>query len=391
MGRTIFLLGVMLLLGAGAALAQEQPAASGAQQGPPPVTALDVLNRAQSALNARDYPRAVQDYSLFLLLNPTFGQAYYFRGVSYLQMSRFDEALADLSAALRYPAPNAEYVGRIYNLRAILHTQRDDSAAALADLEAGIAAAPELPDLYLTRARVYEGLERLPDALADYTRALELDDTDAIAYSGRALLNLRLDNQAAALADFDRLVALNPNDIETRYRRASLRIAAGDFPAALDDLNAALRLSPDDPLLHLSRAVVSSQLNDPTGAAADYLVWLEGVTTRLIDQRQPLTPGESVVLQLQGQTAYRMVFAAEAGQTVRITASARPGSGADPLLLLLDAGGRPLVGDDDSGGGFDARIAAFTISASGTYTVLVGHAAGNPNGAVRVLLELVQP
>ena len=49
---------------------------------------------------------------------------------------------------------------------------------------------------------------------------------------------------------------------------------------------------------------------------------------------------------------------------------------------------RPVAGDDDSGGDLNALIEDYVIPSDGTYTLVVSHAGGNPNGALRVLLAL---
>jgi uncharacterized protein YgiM (DUF1202 family) len=56
-------------------------------------------------------------------------------------------------------------------------------------------------------------------------------------------------------------------------------------------------------------------------------------------------------------------------------------------LLILDANGLPVVGDDDSGVNLDAVIADFAIPAFGVYTLLVTHADGGSDGDVTLILD----
>ena len=85
---------------------------------------------------------------------------------------------------------------------------------------------------------------------------------------------------------------------------------------------------------------------------------------------------------------YDLSFDAAAGQHVTLSAQAREAAGTDPLIVLLDASGQPVAGDDDSGGDLNALIEDYVIPSDGTYTLVVSHAGGNPNGALRVLLAL---
>lgn len=77
--------------------------------------------------------------------------------------------------------------------------------------------------------------------------------------------------------------------------------------------------------------------------------------------------------------AYRFYpFQGRAGQTVRVRASAPPGSRLDPVAALLGPDGMVIVEVDDIPGSLDAEI-IYTIPADGTYTVRVnGYLSGGP-------------
>ncbi len=385
--RWLIVIGWTVGLWALPAAAQNQPASGG--QSVPAMVAGDVYARAETALDAGDYPRAALDYSLFLLLNPTAAPAYYARGFSYFQMGDFARAQDDLTRALRYTAPNPEFTARVYNLRALTYLRQEDVEAALADLQAGIDAAPDFPAPYLTRADLLAALGRYEEALADYDRVIALDDAAARAFAGRAAVQQQLGRLEAALADYDRLVELAPNSPEALFRRASVRMGLEQYQAAQDDLSRAIQLAPNTPALYLSRAHVRGRLGDPNGQAADYLEWTRLIGEQPVDEK-PLAPGESRLVQLSEGAVYRFPFEVAAGQVIQLMATARPGSTTDPLLILLDPAGAPVASDDDGGGELNAQIAEYTILQDGTYTAVVSHAGGSPNGPVRVLLRVLR-
>ncbi len=64
----------------------------------------------------------------------------------------------------------------------------------------------------------------------------------------------------------------------------------------------------------------------------------------------------------------------------------------DPLLTLLDAALTPLISDDDSGSGQDARIERYTLPATGLYYIRAQRFAGSPlptrGGYILVLAKL---
>ncbi len=354
-----------------------------------PLPGADAFDRAQQALRAQDYDRAALEASLFILLNPSYSRGYYLRGVIYAQTGDYARALADLDRAAAFPAPDTALSVSLYSIRSLLHAQQGDAEAALADLNTGIEVVPDAAVLFVSRADLYAAVDELDAALADYDRALELDDGLAAAYGGRGRVYLRRDDLPAALADYDRALELNPDDAAGRARRASIYLRQGEADAALADLDAALRLTPDDAGLYLSRGAAYALAGRQPDAAADFRQWLAAINRQTANYPEPLRPGESVIVPLAAGRLYRFTFEAQAGQTLRLTAAARDGAATDPLIVLLNPAGEPVAADDDSGGGFNALISAYPAPDSGVYTLLVGHAGGSPDGAVRVRLEVV--
>lgn len=65
-----------------------------------------------------------------------------------------------------------------------------------------------------------------------------------------------------------------------------------------------------------------------------------------------------------------------------LTTSTQPNQQIDLLLILADNQLKPLTADDDSGGNMNAAITNYVLPANGSYSVILSHAGGNPNGNV---------
>ncbi|MEO8608138.1 MAG: tetratricopeptide repeat protein [Chloroflexota bacterium] len=391
--RKIIVAGIVIGLAVSASpiLAQDQSAQPSADQSQGQMVSIfvggDVLTRAGQSYNAGDYQQAVQDYSLFILLNPTFGEAYHLRGLAYARLNDLDLALADMNQSLDFPQASDQLTGTIYSDRALIYLQQNDAEAALKDLEASITAAPDLPDPYSRRARLYLLSGQYQDAVKDYDKLIELTPDYSPAYAGRAFANTRLGNADQAVADYDHLIELDPSNSGAYAERAILKVGQQKYDAALVDMNAAIKLQPDDPSLYFQRGIVNVALNDQTAAAADYLDWIRKQEIRSVDG-DLLLPGESQVLPMQQGLSYGLPFEAKLGQKVTLTATGRENSKTDPLIVLLDPDSKPIVADDDSGGSYNSAIRDYVIPADGTYTLVVSYAGGSPDGAVRVLLQV---
>jgi tetratricopeptide (TPR) repeat protein len=97
-------------------------------------------------------------------------------------------------------------------------------------------------------------LRRFEDALASYTRAIELRADFKEAHVNRAMLQLTLGNAAAALSDFDRALALGAHDAQVHTFRASALINLARPAEAIASCDLALACDPDFALAYINRA-----------------------------------------------------------------------------------------------------------------------------------------
>ena len=167
------------------------------------VTAPDLYQRAQTALDAQEYDRAVRDYSLFILLNPTFSVAYYERAHSHIGLNDLDSALADINHALRISQTNAspEFGAALYLLRGDIEAQQRRFDDALADYTQSLAL-NQTPETLLNRGLVYAARSDFQSALTDLDNAIGLDSSNPLYYLYRGQLNTAVQNLQGAGADY---------------------------------------------------------------------------------------------------------------------------------------------------------------------------------------------
>ncbi|KAI5283508.1 hypothetical protein KEM55_001527, partial [Ascosphaera atra] len=106
------------------------------------------------------------------------------------------------------------------------------------------------PSFYCNRAQVYIKLESYGFAIADATKALELDSKYVKAYYRRAVANTAIMNPRAALSDFQTVVKKAPADKDAQLKLAECKklvrrldfekaIEVPDAPSAFESLNIA--------------------------------------------------------------------------------------------------------------------------------------------------------
>ena len=209
----LFLLFVVTVTAAFPAAAQQ--ADPGTVSNLPQVVAPELFDRAVQSLDDQQYDRAVLDFSLFILLNPTSSLAYYQRAHSHIGMYDLESALEDVDQALRTSPLNAtpEYGAALYLLRGDIEAQQRELEAALADYTQSLELSA-MPETFFSRGLVYAANNDFESALTDLDDAIELDATNPVFYIYRGQLNTAVRNVQAAgddYLDFFNLIA-DPQD-----------------------------------------------------------------------------------------------------------------------------------------------------------------------------------
>ncbi len=104
----------------------------------------------------------------------------------------------------------------------------------------------ELARAFVDRSVAQLAVGRIDVALADATRAIELDPTLAVAYANRAIAHSNLGNFDPALVDLGQAIDLDPRNGRFVALRGFLHCALGDIDLARDDWDVARSLI-DDP------------------------------------------------------------------------------------------------------------------------------------------------
>jgi tetratricopeptide (TPR) repeat protein len=89
---------------------------------------------------------------------------------------------------------------------------------------------------------LYSDLQKYDLALSDYSKAIELNRSYAIAYYNRGLLYFNQQKYELALADWNKAIRINPNYANAYNNRGVLYALTREFPKALADAEKASEL-----------------------------------------------------------------------------------------------------------------------------------------------------
>ena len=192
-----------------------------------PGSAAARVNRASALENRGETAAALVDLARAIELKPDGYLPYYNRGRLFFRHGKLDEAERDLRRA----ASLEQHDSAADILLAQLLAQTDRSGEALAVLDRALAKQPDVY-LFFTHGSVAHQAGDTKQAVADYTKAIELRAWFGEAYYNRALILAEAGEFVSALADAEKAIA---NGIDARPMRSALRFTLGDLRGALED------------------------------------------------------------------------------------------------------------------------------------------------------------
>ncbi|MDE2027728.1 MAG: tetratricopeptide repeat protein [Candidatus Omnitrophica bacterium] len=122
---------------------------------------------------------------------------------------------------------------------------------------------------YNNRAYAYLKQGRLPEALADYNKAISLDKTDTDAYVGRGLVFDAQGDFDKAIADYNTAIAVQP-DAKAYNNRGIFYFHQGRWASAVADLTRAIALDPQNEKAYYNRGLSFAKQGRVRRAVADY-------------------------------------------------------------------------------------------------------------------------
>ena len=84
----------------------------------------------------------------------------------------------------------------------------------------------------------------LTRAIAEFTKAIEADHTNAAGYTNRALAYDKLGDLTNAISDSTQAIEINPKDFKAYANRGQFYTKQGNIMAALSDYNEAIKINP---------------------------------------------------------------------------------------------------------------------------------------------------
>ena len=182
-----------------------------------------------------------------------------------IKNKKYSDALDDFDD---YIKSNPDSWAAFYN-RAISKEYLGDYIGAIADYSKAIELNPNPSEKILFwRGYTYERNENYEKAIEDYSSAIKINPNYENAYFFRAYTKFLIEDYEGSIEDYSTVIKLNPNNEDAYFNRGLSKSKLQDIDDAIDDFTQAIQIKPNSYFLNW-RAYLKIQINDIEGSIND--------------------------------------------------------------------------------------------------------------------------
>ena len=111
----------------------------------------------------------------------------------------------------------------------------------------------ETTEEYVHLGNVAGRQEKYPQAILNYTKAIESDPNYANAYYNRGFVYIKMRKYKLAVGDLDKAIEINPQYAAAYHVRGIAYFYKKKYAKAINDYSQAIELDPDNIKFHISR------------------------------------------------------------------------------------------------------------------------------------------
>ena len=126
------------------------------------------------------------------------------------------------------------------------------------------------PMAFVQRGQAFAQRDRHPEALQDYTAAIERDSSLVLAYNNRGNAYARMQDYGKAFLDYNKAIALDTSYADAYLNRGYAYSLIGDVERALRDVSRAVELTPFSWLPYAYRARILASVGNAQDAVTDF-------------------------------------------------------------------------------------------------------------------------
>ena len=222
--------------------------------------------RGLAYINMNRFPEAIHDYRIATEMSPDIRPLWHNLALCYMETDSLDQADSITDIIIKKWAKQADG----YGLKAQVYLEKKDTTAAEVCIDKAIEVDKFNIPAHTAKANILMSHEQYSEAIQHFDESLRLNPKQAGCLINRALCHYHLNHYRDAMADYDQALELEPKNFVGHYNRGLLRANVGEDNLAIEDFNFILSIDPDDMMATFNRATLLENIGDYRGAIRDY-------------------------------------------------------------------------------------------------------------------------
>ncbi len=215
------------------------------------------------------YEEALQHLEEAAKLNPDEAATYFYQGVAYRMLNRFDDAIDAFTKAIQFANQNNTLDPEAYLRRGVVWFYKGEYGIAWQDFDEASAILYDDPRPELWKGLARAKQQRWLEAIDSYAVALQHDDKFAPAWVNLGLGYLALNQPDKAVYCLNQAVRMEPKNAASYFKRGVALSRLGKFHEAADSYSEAIRIKPDYAEAYYNRSLVNRDLSNTEQAEKD--------------------------------------------------------------------------------------------------------------------------
>ena len=196
-------------------------------------------------------------------------------GEAALDERNYDKAIGLCTKAIESGELSHENLSKMYYNRGLAWGNKGDLNKAIADYTKATEINSNYVKAYNNRGLAWYNKGDDDKAIADFTKVIEMNPKHAKAYNNRGLAWGNKGDLNKAIADFNKAIELDPNYAKAYYNRGLVFMKKGGHDNAIVDFNKAIGLDPKHAITYYNRGKTWRKKGNYEKAIADYTKAIE--------------------------------------------------------------------------------------------------------------------
>ena len=226
------------------------------------------VGRANARKRLQDYNNALSDIDKATDMDPSYAEAYIVSGDIHAGLQEYELALADYNMALEHDPTNRNAL----NSKIIVLLQMNQTKDAQKMIENAIKSYPDYGEFYYSRGILQNSKDRFSKAIEDFDMALEKGlNTDPFGiYVNRGFSFLGLGEFDNAVADFSKAIDIDPENASVYHSRARAYYHLNNFEEAIHDLKKSVELNQSNAVMYYDLGMAYLRIDDTSHACENF-------------------------------------------------------------------------------------------------------------------------